>query len=153
MKTKIISFLMVTSFALVACQGSMPSKQTSGAVLGGVAGGVAGTQIGKGRGRDVAIVTGTLLGAALGGVIGSSMDTTDQLAAERALEDSPTGQSVSWTNPDTSAKYTMTPTRTFSNSNGQDCREFTTVAIIEGKKEEISGKACREPDGTWKTVK
>ena len=146
-------FAIVSLFFLVGCQGTgmtMPSKQTSGAVLGGVAGGIAGSQIGKGKGRDIAMVAGALLGAALGGAVGGSMDRTDLMYTQQTLEDTQTGTPASWTNPDTKSQYTVTPTRTFNNFQGQNCREYTTVAIIDGKREEMQGTACRQDDGSWK---
>jgi len=153
MKIKLIHFILVISLFLVACGSEMmPSKQTTGAVIGGLGGGIAGSQIGKGRGRDVAMVVGTLLGAAIGGSIGSSMDQTDVLRTQQALTYNRTGQQVSWQNPDTQAQYTVTPTNTFRNNSGQDCRSYTTVAVIEGKREELHGTACRQSDGSWKAA-
>jgi surface antigen len=152
MKIKVISFLAAASLALAACEASMPSKQSSGAVLGGVAGGIAGSQIGSGKGRDVAMVVGTLLGAALGGVVGNSMDKTDALTTQQALSTQQTGKTKVWTNPDTQAQYSVTPTRTYEN-NGQDCRDFTTTVITaDGKEESVDGKACRQANGEWKAI-
>lgn len=153
MKINLIYFILIMSLFLVACGSEMmPSKQTTGAVIGGLGGGIAGSQIGSGRGRDVAMVVGTLLGAAIGGAIGSSMDQTDVLRTQQALNYNRTGQPVSWQNPDTQAQYTVTPTRTFRDNVGQDCRNYTTVAIIDGRREELHGTACRQPDGTWKAT-
>jgi surface antigen len=149
MKIKTVVFFAALSLSLMGCQGSMPSKQTSGAVLGGVAGGAAGTLFGKGKGKQVAIVAGTLLGAGLGGIIGASMDRTDTLSMQSALStNNPTGQPVSWNNPNTNAQYQLTPTSTFENTQGQTCREYTTVGIINGQREEIQGTACQK-DGQW----
>jgi surface antigen len=144
---KMPSLIVTLSLLLIACEANMPSKQTTGAVLGGVAGGVAGSQVGEGRTRDVAMVVGTLLGAAVGGAIGNSMDTTDAVRTEQALS---TNRKLSWTNPNTQAEYTVTPTRDYTDATGLECREFTTVAVINGKEEKLDGKACKQPDGTWK---
>jgi len=153
MKIKILCFFAALSFVLMGCQqASMPSKQGIGAVLGGGAGAIAGSQVGKGKGRDVAMVVGTLLGAALGGAIGNTMDQMDVVQTQRSLEGTQTGQSVSWTNPDSEAQYTVTPTRTFQNIQGQNCRDYTTIAMIDGKREELRGTACRQPDGSWKAA-
>ena len=149
-------FAAVSLFLLVGCGGggmTMPSKQAMGAGLGGVAGGIAGSQIGSGTGRTVAIVAGTLLGAALGSAIGSSMDQTDHINTQQALQTQHTGTPTSWTNPDTNSHYTVTPISTFKNAQNQDCREYTTVAIIDGAKEEMTGTACLDKDGNWKDAK
>jgi surface antigen len=145
---KLMSLLAIVTFILGACEASMPSKQGTGAVLGGVAGGIAGSQIGSGMGRDAAMVVGTLLGAALGGAVGSSMDTTDRLNAAQALS---TNQQLSWNNEDTGAKYTITPQSTYTNTQGEECRDFMTTVVVDGNEEEIDGTACKQADGTWKS--
>jgi len=147
---KLITFFSIVSlFLLIGCNPSMPSKQTSGAAIGGIAGGIAGSQIGKGKGRDVAMIAGALLGAALGGAVGNSMDQTDVIKTQQALETAPDSSSVNWNNPNANS-YQVTPTSTFQNAQGQNCRDYTTVAIIEGKREEMQGTACRQADGSWK---
>ena len=35
---------------------------------------------------------------------------------------------------------------------GPQCREYQSTAIIGGKEEKVYGRACRQPDGTWKNV-
>jgi surface antigen len=151
MKMKLISFLTIISMFLVACNAQMPSKQAMGAGLGGVLGGIAGHQIGGGKGNTVATIAGTLLGAAVGSAIGSSMDQTDLYNTQGALNNTPTGQTVGWTNPDTQNQYQVTPTNTYKSNTGQDCRDYTTVGIIDGQREVIKGTACRQADGSWKS--
>ncbi len=148
MKTRIVAALLATS--LISCS-SPATKQDVGTVTGGVLGGVLGAQVGKGTGRDVAIIAGTLAGAYLGSMVGKSMDETDRLKTAHAIEYNPSGQSSSWRNPDTGNDYTVTPTRTYQTAEGP-CRDFTTKAVIDGKNESIRGKACRQPDGTWKMM-
>jgi len=147
-------FASVISCALaftVGCQG--PSKGTTGAVLGGVAGGALGSQVGSGRGKTIATIGGVLAGAALGGAIGGSMDKTDELHAQNALESTPTGQAVQWRNPDSGREYQVTPTKTYNNATtGQPCRDYTSTAVIDGQEQVINGTACRQADGTWETT-
>ena len=135
--------------ALAACE-NPPTKQQTGAVGGAVIGGVVGSTIGGGTGRTVAIIAGTVAGAVIGGKIGQKMDEADKLKAAQALESAPTGQPTTWTNPDTGTRYTMTPTKTYEASAGP-CRDFTVDANVEGKPEKVSGTACRQSDGSWKT--
>ncbi len=149
MKKPLILLTTATLILVSACA-TPTSKQTGGAVIGGLAGGVLGSQVGKGKGRDAAMVVGTLLGAALGGAIGRTMDETDVWQTQRTLENTQTGQRVSWTNPDTQVNYEVTPTKTYDTPTGP-CREYETVAIIDGKREVLYGEACRQPDGTWKS--
>lgn len=137
-------------FLLAGCE-SPPSQQQSGTVIGGVLGGVLGAQVGQGSGRTAATVIGTLIGASIGGNVGRSMDETDRLKTAQALEAVPTGRSSSWRNPDTGAAYTVTPTRTRQTSDGP-CREYTVDATVAGRPERVYGQACRQPDGSWRTV-
>jgi surface antigen len=149
--------LIVLSAALVAgtlagCQAA-PTQEQTGAVVGGVLGGVLGAQVGKGKGRTAAIIGGTLAGAYIGGAVGKNMDDTDRLKARQALEHNRTNQPASWTNPDSGASYTVTPTRTYETpSTGTVCREYTTEAMIGGQREVIYGTACRQPDGSWQAA-
>lgn len=140
---------IAAALALAACE-NPPTKQEVGAVSGAVIGGVVGSTIGGGTGRTVAIIAGTVAGAVIGGKIGSKMDEADKMKAAQALESTPTGQHSTWTNPDTGTKYTMTPTNTYEAS-GTPCRDFTVDANVDGKPEKVSGTACRQSDGSWKT--
>lgn len=144
------SALLVPALLLAACQ-TPPTQQQTGTVVGGVLGGVIGSQVGRGGGRTAATVIGTLVGAALGGAVGRSMDDTDRLKTAQALETARTGQSRTWTNPDTRATYTVTPTRTRETAAGP-CREYTVDARIDGQAEKVVGQACRQADGSWRAV-
>jgi surface antigen len=141
--------LLVAALALAACE-NPPSRETTGTVAGAVVGGVVGSTIGGGTGRTVAIVAGTLAGGVLGKHIGKRMDEADRLKAAQALETAPTGQATAWRNPDSGAQYNMTPTRTYQ-AHGENCRDYTIDATVEGKPEKVQGSACRKADGTWKT--
>ncbi len=154
MNTKlIVSFFMMSSLLVSSCVApTSPTKQTGGAVLGGVLGGALGSQVGGGKGRTAAIVAGTLIGALIGGAVGSTMDAMDQQQATRALESTPTGQTVAWKNPDTNAEYEVTPTKTYQKPEGGHCRDYETVAVIDGRREVLYGTACRQPDGSWQSV-
>ena len=122
-----------------------------GTVTGGVVGGLLGSQFGGGAGKVAAAAGGALLGAFLGGKIGQYMDRQDRMEVQRALETAPVGKSVNWTNPDNVNQYSVKPTRTYY-ANEQPCREYVTHATIGGKREEIYGKACRQPGGAWKVA-
>lgn len=142
---------------LVGCaelQGS--PKQTGGVLLGGALGGLAGAQIGSGTGQVAAAAAGTLLGAFLGSEIGRSLDRADQLymsrTTQQALDVTPSGTVSAWRNPDSGHSGTVTPTRTYQTETGQYCREFQQTVTIGGRVEEAQGRACRQPDGTWRVV-
>ena len=65
------------------------------------------------------------------------------------LENSPTNKQSSWQLDNSRVSIDFVATRTFQNSQGIYCREFTKNAIINGEHSEISGVACRKKDGIW----
>lgn len=140
----------VLSLALAACTAPVTQEQ-SGMVVGGLLGGLLGAQVGQGDGRTAAIILGTVIGANIGGNVGRSMDESDRLKTAHALETVRTGVPSRWVNPDTRNQYTVVPTRTYDESSGP-CREYTVDAVIGGKREKVVGTACRQADGSWRTV-
>ncbi len=144
--------LFIAMFALTGCANM--SNQETGLITGAAVGGVLGHTIGSGTSQVVATAAGVLVGAYIGGRIGESMDKTDRLQVGRALEGNKTGRSRRWRNPDSGARYSVTPTRTYirrqGRSSSQPCREFTTTAKIGGNTEKVYGTACRMDDGSWK---
>lgn len=140
--------LLVLCVAATATFGCATRQQT-GQVIGGVAGAAAGTQVGGGSGRTAATIGGALLGAFVGGQIGNRMDERDYQQTSMALENSRTGQSTQWINPDSGNQYTIQPTNTYQSDSGP-CRDYTMLAVIDGRNETVTGTACRQPDGTWR---
>jgi surface antigen len=130
-----------------------PSKGNIIGSLGGAAlGGIIGNQFGSGSGKGLLTAVGVVGGALAGGYVGRQMDPADHACVGRTLEHTPTGQTVAWNNPQNGAQYRVTPTGNFRASNGEACRNFTTQAVIDGQNQEVAGTACRQPDGSWKTV-
>jgi len=151
MNSKLLQIAVITmSIAIAGCAAQGP-REESGMVIGGMLGGMLGAQAEHHHMRPIAIIAGTLIGASIGGAIGASMDETDRLRAGQTLETVRTGVSSSWRNPDTGAEYQLTPTRTYATDRGP-CREYTMDAIIGGRRQDVYGTACRQPDGSWKVV-
>jgi surface antigen len=149
-----IGIVTMLGFGTAGCGGvhaahANNANQVGGGLIGGVAGGLLGSQIGGGSGKVAAIIGGTLAGVALGSYVGGYMDRADQQYMSRTLEYHPTGQASSWRNPDTGHRYDVTPVRTYQESGGRYCREFTTQVYVGGRLEEAYGTACRMPDGSW----
>ncbi len=152
MKKKLVVITtLLCSMSLMSC--SNVSNQDIGTVTGGVAGGLLGSTIGGGGGRILAIAAGTLTGAFIGSRVGKSMDDTDRLKMNSALESNTVGQPAYWTNSKTGDSYTVTPTKNVDVRGNKYCREYRTTAMVAGKQQQVYGTACRQPDGTWKIVK
>jgi len=126
------------------------NRDLIGGLLGGAAGGLIGSQIGSGKGQLAAVAGGALLGFLLGNNIGRSMDEADQTCLTQSLEHAEDGQKIAWDNPDNGARYQITPTKTVQVADNRYCREYTSVATIGGKTETTYGRACRQPDGSWR---
>ena len=138
---------VLSALSLTACETTTHAQQ--GEVLGGVIGGVIGSQVGDGTGNTAAIIVGTIAGAMIGRHIGESMDDRDRLMAATALNNSRTGETTTWVNPDTGYQYTVVPTRTYEESTGP-CREFQLDATVNGQNnQDIYGTACLQADGSW----
>ena len=126
-------------------------KTTVGALGGAAAGGLIGAAAG---GSPAAIAGGVILGGLLGGAVGNALDQRDKemamKQAQYSLENSQTGHSSQWQNPDSGHSGTFTPTRTYEAQTGQPCREYTQEIMIGGERHESYGTACRQADGSWK---
>jgi surface antigen len=137
MRNLIIAALGVS--ALAGC--ATPSGQ--GAALGGGGGAIIGGLAGGG--------TGALIGAAAGGLLGYGagrvVEEQDRQRAAIALEQN---RQLEWENSRGNT-YRMVPgpTRYYS---GRECRDFRMFADIDGRAQEVTGTACRRPDGSWEQI-
>jgi len=136
--------------------GETSGGEILGTLAGAAIGGLVGSQFGSGTGNKVAIGAGVLAGGFLGNKVAKSMSCQDQAyhydTTQNALENQQTGQSSTWTNPDTGHSGEVTPTKTYTAADGTPCREFSQTIYVDGKYEEVEGTACRQADGTWKPV-
>lgn len=132
------------------------SKQDIGTVVGGVGGAVIGSTIGGGRGRIVSTAAGAILGGLAGSAIGGSLDKADAAyanqTAQRAFETSPAGQGLPWRNPQSGNSGVIVPQAPYQTADGGYCREYTQTINVGGQQQSAYGKACRQPDGSWKII-
>ena len=153
---KLISFAILGAFSLCLLGCENMTKQDVGVLGGGAIGGLVGSQFGQGsEGKIAGAMVGTIAGAFIGGAIGHSMDQVDQMRMQKVMEKTPTNTTTKWRNPDTGSTYRVTPTKTYKQKyrgEDRDCRRYVMKAYIDGKEQNVHGKACRMDDGTWKTV-
>ncbi len=157
MKSRNILSVLLIAGLLGACVDTQSNqKQTVGTLLGAGVGALAGSQVGGGKGQLAAVVIGALGGAFLGGQIGKSLDEVDRMKAgqaqHQALEQKPDGMASAWSNPNTGHSGQVKPTRTYQTASGENCREYQHEVVIDGRRETASGTACRQPDGTWRSI-
>jgi surface antigen len=68
----------------------------------------------------------------------------------KTMNEAPTGKTWSWKNPKTGNGGTVTPTSPRAREGAEVCRNFNeTVTLKDGRSEQISGRACKKPDGSW----
>lgn len=139
MRSKLIIVALGASLLATSCGPPSTTGAVVGAGAGGVIGGVAG-----GAG-------GMLFGAAVGGLVGyaggRAVEEEDRRQAAIALEHN---REVQWRNQ-AGVEYRVVPTQTHYYS-GRECRDFRMMADIEGTPEQVTGTACRRPDGSWETI-
>ena len=129
-------------------------NEVLGSVIGAIGGGVIGHQFGRGSGKALSTFAGVLLGSVVGGQIGRDLDEAERLrlasATQYALENQRSGTRTVWDNPDRRVCGVVVPKPAFKNELDQYCREFQQTVVIDGKKQNAYGTACRQPDGQWK---
>jgi len=137
------------AYPSVATGGACNSTLLSG-VVGGVSGALIGSQVGGGSGRAVATAAGTLIGALAGLGVGESLD---RACIGQALEYAPDGGTVHWSGRQGPPQpWQATPTATWQGEDGRYCREFISTATVGGEPQQVYGRACRQPDGSWEIV-
>lgn len=131
------------------------NKQNIGALSGAVIGGVLGSKVGGGSGQLWATGAGAVIGGLVGSEIGKSLDKADRAYLGQAAEQAhsaPVGRSISWNNPDSGNRGTVTPIRDGRDGNNNYCREYETTIYVDGRSETGTGTACKQNDGRWAIV-
>jgi surface antigen len=146
-RKRLVVVLVALPF-LGACELYFASKPE---ITGGVLCNVLGHQVVDDSGRAAATSESVQLGRFLGRRIGREVYLIDELKTAEALESSCDGHTTTWRNTDTGQRYSVTPTQTYLSQSGR-CRDFTTVTEDGGREQVIHGKACRQPDGTWRAA-
>src|SRR6185437_9838271 len=120
-----------------------------GSAAGGAAGGLLGSQFGKSSGKSLMTALGVVGGALAGGAIGRSMDDTDQNCIGETLQHTPDNTSVAWQNPGSGSSYWVTPTEDRRGPAGENCRDYITQAVVNGRPQKTRNTACQQADGSW----
>jgi len=145
-KDIIAILLAICLFGLSACA-SNTSKAQQGATLGALTGALIGSNVGE-RSWATAIV-GAGAGLLLGYVVGNEMDKYDKSMVSRTLETRPSSTTNTWVNPDTGNRYAATPGAAYQGTQGQVCRPIQIESWMDGRREMVDARACRQPDGSW----
>jgi len=133
------------------CSQTTGPNEVGGTMVGALAGGLLGSTIGGGAGKTAAIIGGTMLGGFLGNTIGRNMDENARAQAYDAQYYAvQSGQRSEWQSPSGQRGY-VEPGPVFRDSQGT-CRRYTHTIYVDGRQQQGSGTACRQPDGSWQIV-
>lgn len=95
----------------------------------------------------------TFIGSLVSQAFDERLDAADRQAqreaAYYALETQRSGTRVDWRNLESGHYGHIQPVRTYTNTRGQDCREFMSQVSLGTARQKVQGTACREPDGSW----
>tara|TARA_B100001173_G_scaffold173199_1_gene149579 strand:+ start:507 stop:968 length:462 start_codon:yes stop_codon:yes gene_type:complete len=150
---QIMTFTCAALMAATMMTGCTPGNNTGGATMTGAAlGGLLGGAVTGGDDKWAGALAGALIGGALGNQIGKHMDAQDQKNMQSAITTTPVGSQAQWTNQQTDTTYKVTPTKQYTSSSNQYCREYTTTVTVEGKTQTAYGRACKQSNGQWKVV-
>ena len=145
-KQTIAISLVALLFGLAACAGNV-NKAQQGATLGALTGALVGSNVGE-RSWATAMV-GAGAGMLLGYMVGNEMDKYDKARISRTLETQPSSSTNTWVNPDTGNRFNATPGAAYQGTQGQICRPIQIESRIDGRREMVDARACRQPNGNW----
>jgi surface antigen len=140
MRSSSVALILGFAISTSACATKSGTGAATGAIAGGAIGGLVGGEVG--------LLIGAAAGGALGYTLGRAMEEEDRRRMAYALE---ANQPAAWRNPQTGYEYRVEPMDTRYEA-GRPCREFRVLAEVEGRPDQITGTACRTPDGRWETI-
>jgi surface antigen len=132
------------------------SSDPAGVIAGGFIGGLLGNAAGSGRNRTGATIAGVIIGGAIGAALTSNLDCDDRSYAYKSyydgLNSGRPGQHE-WNNSRNNHRGQFRVESYYDDPDGFHCATFTQYIYIEGRQQEARGRACRQPDGSWATVR
>ena len=146
----LVALTLSTSVMLNGCAGA--SNEQTHTIAGSVIGGALGHQFGKGDGKKAMTIVGAIVGGMIGGNMGRRLDRNDNRRVSQSLESTPNYQKVAWNNNNTNTQYEFTPVNKYEgkiNGYQTQCRDYIMDAYIEGRMQQIKGRACKNSQGQW----
>lgn len=153
-KWLLAGMITVMTFEMVGCT---PGNNVPGSTAAGaLAGGLIGNELFHGKNAFAGVLAGALVGGIVGNKIGNYMDEQDKINMQSAIVNTPVNQQATWTSNNAGPNgqpvtYTVKPVKNYT-SDHRYCREYQTTVTVGGKAQQAYGKACRQPDGSWKVV-
>jgi len=76
-----------------------------------------------------------------------------QIAARYALEGPRVNQATTWQNRETQNSGAITPLWLERTAQGDECRSYLQLLLLDQQRHQASGTACRQADGRWLIVR
>jgi len=137
------------------CERQRQGNTAGGAIVGALAGGLLGNAISRGPQRGAGTAVGAIFGGLLGAGIGSNLDCQQRSYAidanYRGFEAGRPHARYDWRDPRGEA-YGYVQVGDYYQDRGRRCTTYTQEIWVHGRPETASGRACRQPDGTWQMI-
>ena len=128
----------------------------AGVIIGALIGGLLGNAAGSGGGRTGATIAGVIVGGAVGAALTSNLDCEDRSYAYKTYYDGfnsgRPGSRYEWRNPRNDHRGEFRVGTYYNDPYGFRCANFTQTIYIQGRPQAATGRACRQPDGSWAIV-
>jgi Ni/Co efflux regulator RcnB/surface antigen len=126
----------------------------AGVIIGAVLGGLLGNAAGGRNDSGGATVAGVFAGGAIGAMMSSNLDCDDRSYAYRTYHDGfnagRENTRYEWKNPQRGDRRGELLVRDYyDDPDGFRCATYTQKIYVGGRPQEGSGRACRQPDGSW----
>ncbi len=126
-----------------------PAGVIIGAVLGGILGNAAGGRNNSGAGT----AAGIFAGGAIGAILTTKLDCEDRAYAYRTYADGfnsgRTNVKYEWKNPKNDRRGEFQVRNYYDDPDGFRCANYSQTIYIGGRPQAATGRACRQPDGSW----
>jgi surface antigen/Ni/Co efflux regulator RcnB len=129
------------------------SVDPAGVIGGAVIGGLLGNVLGHGGGRTGATVAGVVVGGAVGAALTSHLNCEDRGYAYKTYVNGfnagrPNAK-YEWRNPNNGNYGEFQVRDYYKDPDGFRCANYTQRIYVNGRPETASGRACKQPDGSW----
>jgi surface antigen len=137
------------------CERQRQGNTAGGAIVGALAGGLLGNAISRGPQRGAGTAVGAIFGGLVGATIGRNMDCEQRSyaydASYRGFEAGRPHARYDWRDPRGDA-YGYFQVGDYYQERDRRCATYTQEIWVHGRPETASGRACRQPDGTWQML-
>jgi surface antigen/Ni/Co efflux regulator RcnB len=128
----------------------------AGIIIGAVLGGLLGNAAGGRSDQTAGTVAGVFAGGAIGAALTSNLDCDDRAYAYQTYSDGfnsgRTNVTYQWRNPKNNRRGEFMVRDYYDDPDGFRCAEYTQKIFTDGRPGEASGRACRQPDGSWAMI-